>query len=405
MPTTDLPSWFEEHAVEGKIWLVKRLSANDTGLTGSHQAGPLIPKSLLFLLFPQLNDKNNNYPTVKLTVVSDSHAAIFDDARAKWYWSKGEGRFTRVGGSNGPFLDRENTGAIAVFVFDENEDSSNRTCHTWVCEGNGTEDDFIEEMLQPIEPRQFFIWRPGTSPAQSDLFLNSQRSGYCNLSDSLIPEEWKKKFPSGIEIIEKAKSLRSLQSINIDLRIIKRRECEFELFKSIESFHFKPVIKNGFDNIDSFLSIAQTIIQARKSRSGKSLEYHAKNIFEEEGLIENINFSHDKISEFGKRPDFIFPSVSAYNDSSFPKEKLMMLACKTTAKDRWRQVISEADRIKIKHLLTLQEGISENQFKEMVNAGIKLVVPRKIHSKYPNSIRNELMSLEEFLGDVRAASS
>ena len=34
---------------------------------------------------------------------------------------------------------------------------------------------------------------------------------------------------------------------------------------------------------------------------------------------------------------------------------------KSTCKDRWRQVLSEADRIPNKHLFTLEAAISENQ--------------------------------------------
>ena len=44
---------------------------------------------------------------------------------------------------------------------------------------------------------------------------------------------------------------------------------------------------------------------------------------------------------------------------NFDSNKLTMLASKTTCKDRWRQILNEADRIKIKHLFTLQQGISK----------------------------------------------
>ena len=36
-----------------------------------------------------------------------------------------------------------------------------------------------------------------------------------------------------------------------------------------------------------------------------------------------------------------------------------MLAAKTTCHDRWRQLIDTAGPIPVKHLLTLQEGVSE----------------------------------------------
>jgi hypothetical protein len=78
-----------------------------------------------------------------------------------------------------------------------------------------------------------------------------------------------------------------------------------------------------------------------------------------------------------------------------------MLAVKTTCRDRWRQVLNEADRIATKHLLTLQEGVSEGQFREMTDARIQLVVPEPLISAFPKSIQPHLQSLESFIGDVR----
>ncbi len=78
-----------------------------------------------------------------------------------------------------------------------------------------------------------------------------------------------------------------------------------------------------------------------------------------------------------------------------------MLAVKTTCRDRWRQVMSEADRIADKHLLTLQQGVSENQFREMVEARVQLVVPARLFESFPKSVRLHLQTLESFIGDVR----
>lgn len=145
----------------------------------------------------------------------------------------------------------------------------------------------------------------------------------------------------------------------------------------------------------------QTILQRRKARSGRSLELHTREIFLEEGLIEDTHFAHQPVSEQGKTPDFLFPSTTAYRDPTFPPEQLRMLAVKTTCKDRWRQILNEADRIPGKHLLTLQEGVSETQFGEMTNAGVRLVVPLGLTDKFPKSVQPHLQSLESFIGDVR----
>ena len=85
----------------------------------------------------------------------------------------------------------------------------------------------------------------------------------------------------------------------------------------------------------------------------------------------------------------------------YPVERLQLLVVKTTCRDRWRQILNESQRVKIKHLLTLQEGISENQYSEMKDSGVKLIVPEPFHTTFPKAIRNELMSLEDFVKEVK----
>ncbi len=79
-----------------------------------------------------------------------------------------------------------------------------------------------------------------------------------------------------------------------------------------------------------------------------------------------------------------------------------MLAVKTTCKDRWRQVLAEADRIVPKHLLTLEPCISAAQTTEMQGSALQLVVPAAILPSYSAAQRNWLMSFAGFLDVVRA---
>ena len=73
-----------------------------------------------------------------------------------------------------------------------------------------------------------------------------------------------------------------------------------------------------------------------------------------------------------------------------------MLGVKTTCKDRWRQVLSEADKIPNKHLLTLEAAISENQTNEMVSQNLQLVVPNAIRTSYSLQQQSWLMSVATF---------
>jgi hypothetical protein len=74
-----------------------------------------------------------------------------------------------------------------------------------------------------------------------------------------------------------------------------------------------------------------------------------------------------------------------------------MLGAKTTCKDRWRQVLAEADRINPKHLLTLEAGISPVQTDEMQRSGLALVVPTPIHDSYQQSQLKAISSFADFL--------
>ena len=148
--------------------------------------------------------------------------------------------------------------------------------------------------------------------------------------------------------------------------------------------------------MEEFVAFANSVTNRRKSRAGKSLELQVKQIFDEE----RVEYSWGKATEDKRTPDFIFPSIEHYHNASWPASKLRMLAAKTTCKDRWRQVLNEAGRIGEKHLLTLQEGVSIPQYREMKSEGVILVVPRLLQGKYPTEIRDELLTLEEFLGSV-----
>jgi type II restriction enzyme len=97
------------------------------------------------------------------------------------------------------------------------------------------------------------------------------------------------------------------------------------------------------------------------------------------------------------RPDIIIPSEEAYFDASWPENKLFVIGLKTTCKDRWRQVLSEARRVRTKHILTLQQGITGNQLGEMQAAGVSLVVPSALHGKYPKEWQHTLLNVHGFI--------
>ncbi len=77
-----------------------------------------------------------------------------------------------------------------------------------------------------------------------------------------------------------------------------------------------------------------------------------------------------------------------------------MLGSKSKLKDRWRQVLAEADRIEQKHLLTLEPAISEPQTSEMRPKNLQLVVPKSLHATFRPAQQGWLMSLDAFIDFV-----
>lgn len=135
----------------------------------------------------------------------------------------------------------------------------------------------------------------------------------------------------------------------------------------------------------------------RKSRAGKSLEHHLSELFSKNDLV----FEEQALTEGKKRPDFLFPNSSCYHNFEFPAKDLVVLGAKTTCKDRWRQVLSEADRVEEKYLFTLQQGISLSQLKEMSDAKLTLIVPKPYIQSFPKAYQNQLKDLSEFIGIVK----
>ena len=405
MAASSVADWLDERAEKESVQYVKRLSGNDTLANEAHQAGPYIPRNILLELLPDMNRPDELNPRADIDVHVDSHA---DRRRVQVIWynnklhggTRNETRLTGFGGAGSALLDPDSTGALTVFAFSASGGGPIDTCNIWVCRDAG-EEDIVEERVGAIDPGHGVVWPPRHRVFSERLWRDFVSPGSCWLKPDEIPDEWAVRFPSGADIVAKAVEMRPESTEEPDKRLLRRRECEFAIFRSIEEFQELPAVERGFSTMEEFLACAQTVLQRRKSRSGRSLELHTRAIFAEEGFCEGRHFSHQQESEPGRRPDFLFPSVDAYRDSSFPGNRLRMLAVKTTCRDRWRQVLREADRIETKHLLTLQEGISEGQFREMRDAGVQLVVPGPSVHKFPVSVRSGLRTLGEFIADMR----
>lgn len=221
--------------------------------------------------------------------------------------------------------------------------------------------------------------------------------------DNLI-ERFGLTFPTTRVFSELARS--SLPGISAldgpDHALIEWMDREEQLFRRLERRIVAARIGNGFQatdgaDVDGFLAFSLSVQNRRKARAGQALENHLEAVFTAQG----IRYVRGAETENRNKPDFLFPGQIEYRDPDFPSAKLTMLGAKSTLKDRWRQVLSEAARIDRKHLLTLEPGVSENQTAEMQAKDLQLVVPRRLHSTYRPMQQSWLMDVEGFLSLVR----
>ncbi len=216
----------------------------------------------------------------------------------------------------------------------------------------------------------------------------------------LMLDRFGKKFPPTRQFSEFARSTIA----NLDPRddpdavLLAWMDREEVLFRALERHIVGDRLEEGFSkDVDGFLAYSLSVQNRRKSRVGSALENHIEEVFIKSG----IRYDRTKITENKSKPDFIFPSIAEYGNMTFPSARLTMLGVKSTCKDRWRQVLAEADRINDKHLLTLEPAISTAQTDEMKDKRLSLVIPKGLHASYTAAQQGWLMTFTGFIEQVR----
>ena len=361
----------------------KFLSANDTGATGAHQSGILISKTAMEMLFSEEQLDQDGIPkrTVKIKWQDDFET----ESCFTYYKSKKELRITKFG-RGFPFLNINQTGSLFVFTKQEEEHYSGYFLDT---------EEEIEEFLNAF----------GISPTETNSLINSENIR-AETKEQIAIREFIKNlevdFPTSEEMSATARRIQNRAynhieyiQTNPDKKIIDWTNMEYSLFRALEYERYGDIIARGFSNVDEFVKVANMVLNRRKSRAGKSLEHHLAAIFDGN----RIQYSAQAVTEGNKKPDFIFPSGEAYHNQNFDVKKLVTLAAKTTCKDRWRQVLNEANRMKEspKYLCTLQQGISRAQMDEMQDENVILVVPKPYISSYPRDRQGRIWTLARFV--------
>lgn len=370
--------------------ILKFISPNDVGLTGSHQFGYYLPKAIweVFTAFPPTKGENHDHRV----------EAIWQDGRVtqstvKWY-GKGTRSEYRLTGFNRerhfPFIAHDCVGSLLVLVPERID--------RFLMYVFDLEDD-IEDVqaglgVEAVSGWALFEYGVVPSTETEDECLDRHFRAFAATLTA---------FPPTAAFAKEAQRalldcIRDFLAAPADEQLIRCVEAEYALFRMAERKLCEPEIIRVFKSVDDFLSTAQTILQRRKARAGRSLEHHV----EHQLTLAGIPFDA-RIDVEGTKPDILIPGRKEYLDRLFPDDKLFAVGVKTTCKDRWRQVTREAPRVERKHIITVQKGVSPNQLDEMQSLQVTLVVPEKLHTDYPKDRRGELLTVGSFIDEVRRA--
>jgi type II restriction enzyme len=370
----------------GKLAYCKFLSANDTGDTGGHQAGIYVAKNAIPILFDTPGVRGENKDRFVRVRWQDDFTT---DSRFIYYGTgtRNEYRITRFG-KDFPYLQTEHTGDLFVFVKND-------------------EDDYSGYILETEDEIDAFLDAFALGPTDTGTIIQKEETGLDDRVESAFDEfiqTLNVDFPVSAEMSVVARRIfhevfdhEENIRLNPDGELISWIDMEYRLFRKIEFSRYGELITQGFTSVEQFIEVANMVLNRRKSRAGKSLGHHLSAMFDGNDLT----YQSQPRTEGNKKPDFLFPGGSAYHDLHYPSDHLIFLGAKTTCKDRWRQVINEADRIRDKHLFTLQQGISVQQLEEMETEHVTLVVPAPYIGTYPQEKRQSIWTLQKFIAFVK----
>lgn len=383
--------------VQSERTLFRYITANDVGSTGGHQAGFYVPKGAYSVLFDTPGGKGENKDKSEVEIVwhHEDGGRFTTKSRFIYYGrgSRNEYRITRFG-RDFPFLTEEYTGSMLILV------KRQATIYLgYVLSSDEDIDYFLEYFsISPtstesiIMPHAQSIIRVSKEQKLLEHFLEY----YQTFPDTKTMAFWGQKYVLFCNHVTRQQILRTP-----DQSLLLWIDTEYKLYQALEEKLYAPIYSKPFASLTELIDFANTILNRRKSRAGKSLEHHLARVFH----VHKLAYSSQARTEGNKRPDFILPSEEAYHNNLYPQDKLFFLGAKTTCKDRWRQILNEADRIPHKHLFTLQKGISRSQIEEMKKANVTLVVPQNHISSFDVKVRDLLMTLKDFMLYVSKAQS
>lgn len=410
------PLWWKVQALvdESDQLLVKKLSRNDTswaGHSGSNQAGFYIPTALRGSgFFPSLEAPNPAKPHIFVAELHVLWPQTGESTRSnmRHYSNKGsEAHFTRL--PKALFRDLTPASLLLAGRFSRPVGG----CGWWivVLDSASEEAELLETVLDlPVDFHHGIFPAPHFKSAQRDdadeleelaqQFREAIRTGTL---PSLVAHYGTIPDPASIARQAReqwllAEGLASFDPWKIDApgdAIMKiSREIEYRLYRGHElrrraaellsilsgSSDLPSTVVRKYPEIDAVLLSAS---QQRKTRAGRSFEHHIAAALK----AGNVLFQEQAVTG-GRRPDFVMPDLRTLRSRKRASSDALVLAAKTTLRERWKQVSSERLNCDV-YLATVDDRVAKASIQEMAGAGIQLVVPESL------KVSNEAFYKEE----------
>lgn len=294
-----------------KLAFCKFLATNDTIRPTSHQCGVYIPNAVAEkMFFGHSLHKGENMKTDTVHIIWQGGDASTDSTCTYYGASKDECRITRF--KRGfPFLRDINIGDLFVLIqLAEGEYSA------WLLSTEEEIEGFLDYFgMSPTETNRLIERRIGTEhllDMEMEVFLRTLKGVFpsAQIMSDQARFMYEKIFDHVENVIRKP-----------DEKILRWINTEYALFAKVEDSLYGNLVYHGFPSMESFVGMANSILNRRKSRAGKSLENHLAAIFDGN----HLNYEPQVKSEGNKRPDFIFPGSAAYHDMSYAAERLVFL--------------------------------------------------------------------------------
>lgn len=177
---------------------------------------------------------------------------------------------------------------------------------------------------------------------------------------------------------------------------LRRRAAELVALLAGPSDLVTSVVKH-FPEIDRiFLSASQQ----RKTRAGRSFEHHIAASMK----AGRIRFVEQAVTG-GRRPDFVLPDLPTLRSRRRAYGDALVVAAKTTLRERWKQVSSEKLNCDVL-LATVDDRVAAASIREMADSGIRLVVPESLKTSDEAHYKGQpnVLSFREFFDkEIRSA--